>query len=591
MLYGKIKEYLETFIECDTLNEKFDYSINNESSPDIYLKELKKFNNTYNSFFMNKGRLVFMINNYEIILREEDLKQILKLFLFYKKSNLDNCYLIAEFLLSYFNTINSKEYKRNVRNYKEIKDTFKKIILSNKEDKNILCTFKQMSFKLYNKIIDYGAHKDNFFLGDILERACINFNNDKLLKAKIIKKLLENNVYPSKVILYDENIKENFKYYKKYLLDYENYSIYSRFPDEMLYTLDKNGLLKNSIIKLIINNIVDRTNMLQEKCDDEHENFIQIISEIDYLKSFLNNALNRLTMLSCCHKKKMHECLINLLYMKRVLVSDEDRINSQMQEFKYEQVIPNGKIEEFVNAVNDNIAVLYSSSVCNFEKELEQSLNTYAKYPTSYIFSSYNIDSDSQTYLKSEDGFVDSVFMNYYDKKGKIFTNTNTNLQNILTKGYYIQLIKYLKQQFISYQQYIISFFDLKEGKRSLIDKLIKQGDFKLYNDYLILALTVIQIENSIIDLLKIKGKNITNNGFNNLNELAKEYTNDDFNFNGLMYINYILYERHGLNIRNNIAHGNYFGKNIDIQILTTICAIMFINGLLRKERSENDKN
>lgn len=591
MLYGKIKEYLETFIECDTLNEKFDYSINNESSPDIYLKELKKFNNTYNSFFMNKGRLVFMINNYEIILREEDLKQILKLFLFYKKSNLDNCYLIAEFLLSYFNTINSKEYKRNVSNYKEIKDTFKKIILSNKEDKNILCTFKQMSFKLYNKIIDYGAHKDNFFLGDILERACINFNNDKLLKAKIIKKLLENNVYPSKVILYDENIKENYKYYKKYLLDYENYSIYSRFPDEMLYTLDKNGLLKNSIIKLIINNIVDRTNMLQEKCDDEHENFIQIISEIDYLKSFLNNALNRLTMLSCCHKKKMHECLINLLYMKRVLVSDEDRINSQMQEFKYEQVIPNGKIEEFVNAVNDNIAVLYSSSVCNFEKELEQSLNTYAKYPTSYIFSSYNIDSDSQTYLKSEDGFVDSVFMNYYDKKGKIFTNTNTNLQNILTKGYYIQLIKYLKQQFISYQQYIISFFDLKEGKRSLIDKLIKQGDFKLYNDYLILALTVIQIENSIIDLLKIKGKNITNNGFNNLNELAKEYTNDDFNFNGLMYINYILYERHGLNIRNNIAHGNYFGKNIDIQILTTICAIMFINGLLRKERSENDKN
>ena len=591
MLYGEIKEYLETFIECDTLNEKFNYSINNESSPDIYLKELKKFNNTYNSFFMNKGRLVFMINNYEIILREEDLKQILKLFLFYKKSNLDNCYLIAEFLLSYFNTINSKEYKRNVSNYKDIKDTFKKIILSNKEDKNILCTFKQMSFKLYNKIIDYGAHKDNFFLGDILERACINFNNDKLLKAKIIKKLLENNVYPSKVILYDENIKENFKYYKKYLLDYENYSIYSRFPDEMLYTLDKNGLLKNSIIKLIINNIVDRTNMLQEKCDNEHENFIQIISEIDYLKSFLNNALNRLTMLSCCHKKKMHECLINLLYMKRVLVSDEDRINSQMQEFKYEQVIPNGKIEEFVNAVNDNIAVLYSSSVCNFEKELEQSLNTYAKYPMSYIFSSYNIDSDSQTYLKSEDGFVDSVFMNYYDEKGKIFTNTNTNLQNILTKGYYIQLIKYLKQRFISYQQYIISFFDLKEGKRSLIDKLIKQGDFKLYNDYVILVLTVIQIENSIIDLLKTKGKNITNNGFNNLNELAKEYTNDDFNFNGLMYINYILYERHGLNIRNNIAHGNYFGKNIDIQILTNICAIMFINGLLRKERSENDKN
>ena len=50
------------------------------------------------------------------------------------------------------------------------------------------------------------------------------------------------------------------------------------------------------------------------------------------------------------------------------------------------------------------------------------------------------------------------------------------------------------------------------------------------------------------------------------------------------MFVNYILYEKHGLNIRDNISHGNYFNKNIDVEIITSLCAIMFLNGLLKKE-------
>ena len=101
--------------------------------------------------------------------------------------------------------------------------------------------------------------------------------------------------------------------------------------------------------------------------------------------------------------------------------------------------------------------------------------------------------------------------------------------------------------------------------------------------------MNVVQIENTIIEILKKKGGKISKDGFKNLNELANDYFNDDLYFNGLMYINYILYERHGLNIRNNISHGNYFKKNVEVEIMTTLCAIMFLNNLSRKECGLND--
>lgn len=589
MIYGEIKNFLSTFIECDTIENDFDYTLNECSSDEQYNIELKKFNKLYNLYFIHKGKLVYCINNYNIVLNEKVLQHLLNLYFYYRKHNPNNCYLIAEFLLSYFNTINSAEYKSSITNYKDVRNDFKKVVLLNNKEKNILKNLKDLSFELYNKIIDYGVNKKKFFLGNVLERSLENFSKDELYEKELVLKFLENNVHPSRVIVYDENVKENFKFYENYLLKYKEYSAYSMFPEEMLVILDKEELLNNKIIKTILNQIIERTNMIQDKCLDSNENFIQIIAEIDDTKNFLNFCLNRLKMLSKIHKDKIHECLINLLYLKRCIVSDQEKMNSQMQEFKYEQIIPNEEIDKFVNSINDNLVNLFSSSVCNFEKELKTALNNYSEHPMSYVFSSYNIDSSSQTYLKSEEGFVESVFMNYYDNLGKKITKEMKNLKNVLSEGYYIQMMKYLKHSFLTTQNFIISFFNIKEGKRSLIDKLISGGNYSLKNDYVILAMNVQQIENSLIEILKLKGRTISKSGFDNLNELAKEYYDDKYYMNGLMYINYILYEKHGLNIRNNISHGNYFNKNVEIEIMTTLCSIMFLNGLLKKEGITND--
>lgn len=559
------------------------------SSLEMYLDELHKFNQIYNSFFLFDNRMVYMINNYEILLKKEDLKQIVKLYTYFKKHNSNNCFLLAEFLVGYFNSINTIEYKNNVKNYKEVRKDFRQVVIVDSRICNILSELTLKSYELYNKIIDYGLTQKDFFLGDIMERGCVNLKISKELKKKFIKKLLKNQIYPSKAIIYDENVGSNKEYYKKYILNLKNEDFYNEYPEEILFILDREKLLTKTMFNTILNKIIERVGILQNKVTDKKENFIQIVAESDELIKVLNKYLNKIQNMNKKQKEKIHKCLKNILYIKRFIVSDQERLNAQMQEFKYEKIIPHKEINEFVSSVNENVGRLYASSCGNFSKELEMALKSYSEYPVSYIFNSYNIDLDSQIYLKSDEGIEDSIFKTYYDKKGQEYTRNHTELRNRLDEGYYIQLLKYLKHSFLMRQHFILSFFNTKEKNRVLIDKLISKGSYKLKNDYVILAMNVVQIENTIIEILKKKDGNISKDGFKNLNELANDYFNDELYFNGLMYINYILYERHGLNIRNNISHGNYFKKNVEVEIMTTLCAIMFLNNLSRKECGLSD--
>lgn len=584
MSYGDVADYLSTFIDYDELNEEFDYSFNLKSTNDIALHELHKFNKVYKSFFFYQNRLVYMINNYEIVLKKDDLNQMINLYLYFKDDNKNNTYLIAEFLLSYYNTISSQEYAKNVKNSKKIKDEFRDTISSFSQLKKPIIEFYDLSYELYNKIIDYSIKNEDVFIGDILDRLCINMKlkNDK--KNIIIEKLLKNSIYPMTVIKYDNMVKCHVDFYERYITDILKKETYYNYPENILYILNNKKILKKEILNLVLNDIITKINIIQDKSTVPSENFIQILSEIDEIIKLINRFLNKLVSIESEQVEKMHECLNNILYIKRMVVADTEKMNSQMQEFTYEQTIPNKKISEFVESINKNIGSLYGYSSGNFTKRLNQSLENYSKYPISYVFNSFSIDSEAQIYQKSDDGIENSIFKKYYDTKGKEYTENHSELRNILTKDYYNQLIKYMRNSFISEQKFMILFFDIKEGKNSLIDKLIKKGNYVLKNNYIILAENVIATESIIIKIMKNKNLNYTKSGFSNLNVLAKQYYSDDIYFNGLMYINYILYEKQGLNIRNNISHGNYFKRNIEVELLTTFCALIFLNNLLRKE-------
>lgn len=575
MIYGDVSDFLSTFIDLTDKNDLFDYKCIDDGSMESYSNELHKFNHLYKCYFYYKNGLV---------LKKEDLVHLIKIYLYYKENNKNNSYLIAEFILSYYNTICNKEYAKNVSNVKQIKKDFQDALKEFPKIKNPILIFCDDSYELYNLIINHGLKKKDFFLGDMIDRACSNLKFQKEKKQKLVKRLLQNQKYPLKVVEYDEEIEKNVSYYEKYIYALLSENLYYQYPEKIIYELDRVNKLNEKVLDSIVNNIIEKVNTLQDRSIKEDESFIQVLAEIDELIKIINRLLNIIKNINKSQQKKLHECITNILYIKRIVVSNDEKMKSQMQEFKYETVVPNEKITEFIESVNNNIGLLYTTSCGNFIKKLEDSLNIYSQYPISYIFNSFNIDSERQIYSKSDDDIEDSVFKEYYDLKGKEYTESHTELQNKLGKDYYKQMLKYMKNQFMTEQYFILSFFNMKKGNKSLMNLLMSKADYSLKNQYIILAMNVIQIEHTVIEILKKMNVDYSKNGFKNLNELAKHYIDDAPYFNGLMYINYILYEKNGLNIRNNISHGNYFKREVDVELLTTYCAIMFLNNVYRKE-------
>ena len=58
-------------------------------------------------------------------------------------------------------------------------------------------------------------------------------------------------------------------------------------------------------------------------------------------------------------------------------------------------------------------------------------------------------------------------------------------------------------------------------------------------------------------------------------------YTEDKDIVNGLMYLNYILYEKSGLNLRNYMMHGTLINSNLDIPLMVTFSGLIFVSWLL----------
>ena len=589
MNYDNVTDYLSSFIDCEEKNENFDYDSLNNDNPENFKNELHKFNHLYNCFFFSNNRLLFMINNYEISLKKEDLSHLMKLYIFYKKNNMNNSYLLADFLLSYFNTITNKEYAKNVSGFKTLRKDFKSVLIHFNEVPNLWLELCNDSFNLYNLIIDYGRKQTNFYYGDMIEKICINLRYQKDKKQKLIVKMLEHEIAIFTVIEYDEEIENNYLYYENYIRKLLLENTHYQYPSKLIIKLDRVNKLKKDLLNSIINDFINKINEIHDKSNNDASSFMDILSNVDQLINIINELLNNLKSLNEIQIIKLRECMNNILYIKRIILSDDKKIISQMQEFEYKTTIPNKKINTFVNVINNHIGRLFIYSCGNFIKRLEDSINVYAEYPISYIFNSYSIDTENQVYYKSDEKIENSIFKKYYDLKGKDYTKSHPELLNKLNGDYYNQMLKHMQKQFISEQYLIISMFDIKEGERSLMNKLISKGHYLLINDYVILAMNVIQIEHMVIEILKNKKMDISKDGLKNLNDLAEIYVDNPIYFNGLMYINYILYEKKGLNIRNNISHGNYFNKKVEVELLTTYCSIMFLNNLCGKERENNE--
>ena len=131
-------------------------------------------------------------------------------------------------------------------------------------------------------------------------------------------------------------------------------------------------------------------------------------------------------------------------------------------------------------------------------------------------------------------------------------------------------------------QQIIIA--TLKEEKfYMIIKKLRKMFKDLPDNDYVTIVNNVLAIEYHLKSIAVSKGLVPSKDGLTNLNNIFDLYKEDKECVNGLMYLNYVLYEKSGMNLRNNILHGNLFGVDLKIQLLVTFSGLIFISWLLNE--------
>lgn len=585
-MLSELKEYISKFIDLTESQEEFDYKFNIESKVSNYEFEFAKFIGLYNKYFFSKDGILFSYYCREIVLKKADVEQLLKLYLYSKKINNKDYLLISEFIISYYNTIKSSEYRKIVVNYKEINNDYKKSIERYTEIDKPYITFSNNTFEFYNIVIDYCIKSKIKISEEIVERICINLKSDSAKLNYLIDKFINNNIYLPLIISFDKNIYKHLEVYNNYIKTYINDNNFYKYPEHIIFTLEKNKQLGEDTLNIIINNIVDKTNAIYKTVINRQGSFIQLLALIDDLNKIINRLMQRIESMNKIQNQKLCECLNNLLTIKRYIVSDETYINSQLRKISYETVIPSKEINNAVKEISNNVIKLFSYSIMNFEYQMKETLQIYSENALLSMVNVFTIDSRQQMYYKPNEIFVNNFFKKYYDMIGEKYTKRNKKLVNKLVENYYEEMLKNLSKSFLMKQNLLYSFLK-KEGKFDyIIIELKKEFNINFDDYYVIMVSNVLRIEFLALELLVKFNLKITEDGRTNLYTIAEYFKGDKFIINGLMYINYILYEITGLNIRNAAAHGALINKNLDIELMLTFCGVIFMHYLItEKER------
>lgn len=577
-----LKSFLEENIATDYSNEKFDYKFNDNVPIDIFNTEFKKFLGLYNSIFYHNNRFLTVFNSYEIRIPKIDIKHIFDLYLYAQRRDLKyEKTLLIEFIYTYFNTINTKEYKQNYKRYNESKKDFKLVLDELNLTKVFFTSVIDEIYAFYKQLFNYGIKNEVFIDGEIINRVFNNINHKKEYNDELIDLLVNNKNNLYNIIKYDDKINEHIETYLNYIIDSLKLFGGYNYAKDVLFELDKTNNLKEDKLNQILNKYIDIVNQLCRKLVDKQYSFIQGLSEIENLKKELIYILQNIESLNDRQKEKIRQCLSYLLRLKRHLLSDEIYVNSEMHEMEYKQTITNKEVDNFRNSLLNNKFSLYAASKVRFTADVGNALESYAKYPLQSMISMFHIDSVEQVYSTGieEKNRINSNFKKYYDQKGEDYTKNHPGLMNKISQNYYEELLKYLSKTFLMQQNLTLSVLG-RDDFRKIISELKNSISYQNDNDYSIVVSNILAIETNVLKLLKHNNLDILSDGYSNLNALFEIYSDEDKK-DGIMYLNYILYEKSGLNLRNKMMHGVMINSNLDIALLVTFSGLIFVSWLL----------
>ena len=574
------KKFLEEELTIEAKRGDFDYSFNNASTNDIFLEEYKKFLHINSMMFYFKNRFVHIINNYEIRIQYNDLEQIFKIYSYAKEHNNVAEKVVIEFLYTYYWGISTLEYKKNHKDASKSLNDFKRVLIKYSLTKQFFGEIAEDIYQFYKELIEYGIANDIYIQGEIIERIFNNMERHEEKYNKLIEIFIKNEKHLAHIINRDKEKNKHVDVYLKYIVEsLEHFGGYN-CAKEMVVELNKENLLTNKMLKEIINKYVLSVNRLCTKIKSKEGSFIRELANINELNKEINFVINKVNSLSKKQKNKLRECVIQLLSLKRFLLSDEDYVRSEMHEFKNEIKIDKQEILKCKQKILDYVFSIYGSSRKDFIVTMGDALELYAEYPLQSMVSKFSIDTTRQIYSINPEAIgIDNNFKKFFDEKGKEYTEEHPKLLNKLNKGYYEELLKYLSKTFIMQQELVLLM--LGKDFRVVINRLKEELGFKCSNDYATVVNNVLSIEKIIMQVAKKNGLAVSKDGFENINKLFEIYKTDNDMVNGLMYLNYTLYEKSGMNLRNNVMHGTIINTDLSIPLLVSFSGLIFASILL----------
>lgn len=574
-LKEKLYEYFLSRYKYDEKNpDDFDFSFNEMSSIDEFNDEFNKFIYMLDSIYYENNKMVTAINSYNILIPDNIIQHIMNLYDYASKNSMIiQKNIITDFLFTYFNTLqvnkpNNNDYKNAEKNYRNIMQKF--------DLKNFFTIFPQNLSSFYIEVSKYGIDNDMYISPEVVLKMMNNIRDD-IKKNLIIEELLKNDKYCLILINYDSCIglhKDVYLCFIKRILEQE---LGFNDVNSIFSKLLSNDCLSNDEIKDIINLYVIKTNNICNKYKDKKESFIGSLSEIDFLKKMLCEVLGN-ENLDDIYKQKLHECVINILSLKRHLLLDDEYIVSDMQEFSTNVTISDAEVQKFIDELKNNKFKIYSASSLDFDKSVESAIEHYSQFALQSIIPGFSIDSKSQTYSTKD--FISSnykySFEKYYENLGREYTIANQKkLLNKMGSGYYIEMLKELSRTYNMQQNISISLLG-NENFRNIINDLKKDINYTLSNDYQMVVGNILATELNINKILTKNSLQYSDNMVSNLDILFDKYIDNKTVRNGIMYLYYSLYEKSGPNLRNKVMHGTLINNNLNIPLMISFSCLIF---------------
>ena len=386
------------FLEVERIignKEEFDYSFNYNSLKNIFEEEFLKFISVYNYFFFdeNKKCITTIINSYPCALEDSIIMHLKKLYTTSKKLN-KRTYkqVIAEFLFSYEKSLQTDKYKKDL-GQNELKK-YKGFLYKNFSRDNFETNGEifQDTIDFYENIVNY-SRKNNIFIGldqkiRILSKFDENNKNTNEYK-KIFNYILEQNKNLSQLIKYDYNISEHMQQYKNKILcttenRYSSEEAVNIFKEVVDNVDNLEELIKSFINKYIniCNNLIKSALLRTDNSILAISNFEQVIKELNKIKE---------TNINNYFKQKIKECICQVLYAKRKILTDTEYINSKLQEHIFGFEISNKEIDKMHKDILNNFWKIYSYMKINFDDMISQSIKEYSNYALKHLITNIKI--------------------------------------------------------------------------------------------------------------------------------------------------------------------------------------------------------